>query len=115
MDRVDVVPLAQKKKYLLRSKDQENPQVRIIPQLRARTRFFRLNLMDNSYNAPKDFDIIFCRNVLIYFDRETQEQVINKLCSHLKTGGYFFLGHSESISGIDVPLRPLKPTMFVKI
>lgn len=115
MDRVDVVPLAQKKKYLLRSKDQENPQVRIVPQLRARTRFFRLNLMDNSYNAPKDFDIIFCRNVLIYFDRETQEQVIKKLCSHLKPGGYFFLGHSESISGIDVPLRPLKPTMFVKI
>jgi chemotaxis protein methyltransferase CheR len=115
MDRVDVVPLAQKKKYLLRSKDQENPQVRIVPQLRARTRFFRLNLMDNSYNAPKDFDIIFCRNVLIYFDRETQEQVIRKLCSHLKPGGYFFLGHSESISGIDVPLRPLKPTMFMKI
>jgi chemotaxis protein methyltransferase CheR len=53
--------------------------------------------------------------VLIYFDRETQEKVINKLCMHLKPGGYFFLGHSESISGIDVPLKPLKPTMFVKI
>jgi chemotaxis protein methyltransferase CheR len=115
MDRVDVIPLTQKKKYLLRSKDQENPMVRIVPQLRAKTRFQRLNLMDPSYNVPKDFDIIFCRNVLIYFDRETQEKVINKLCMHLKPGGYFFLGHSESISGIDVPLKPLKPTMFVKI
>lgn len=115
MDRVDVIPLSQKKKYLLRSKDQENPMVRIIPQLRAKTRFQRLNLMDPAYNVPKDFDIIFCRNVLIYFDRETQEKVINKLCMHLKPGGYFFLGHSESISGIDVPLKQLKPTMFVKI
>ena len=115
MDRVDVIPLSQKKKYLLRSKDQENPMVRIVPSLRAKARFQRLNLMDSSYNVPKDFDIIFCRNVLIYFDRETQEKVINKLCMHLKPGGYFFLGHSESISGIDVPLKPLKPTMFVKI
>jgi chemotaxis protein methyltransferase CheR len=115
MDRVDVIPLTQKKKYLLRSKDQENPMVRIVPNLRSKARFQRLNLMDSSYNVPKDFDIIFCRNVLIYFDRETQEKVINKLCMHLKPGGYFFLGHSESISGIDVPLKPLKPTMFVKI
>ncbi len=115
LDRVDVIPLSQKKKYLLRSKDQENPMVRIVPSLRAKARFQRLNLMDTSYNVPKDFDIIFCRNVLIYFDRETQEKVINKLCMHLKPGGYFFLGHSESISGIDVPLKPLKPTMFVKI
>ena len=114
IDRVDVIPISQKKKYLLRSKDQENPMVRIVPNLRAKARFQRLNLMDSSYNVPKDFDIIFCRNVLIYFDRETQEKVINKLCMHLKPGGYFFLGHSESISGIDVPLKPLKPTMFVK-
>lgn len=115
IDRVDVIPISQKKKYLLRSKDQENPMVRIVPNLRAKARFQRLNLMDSSYNVPKDFDIIFCRNVLIYFDRETQEKVINKLCMHLKPGGYFFLGHSESISGIDVPLKLLKPTMFVKI
>ena len=115
MDRVDVIPLAQKKKYLLRSKDTENPTVRIIPELRAKTRFQRLNLMDNSFDVPKDFDLIFCRNVLIYFDRETQEKVINKLCFHLRKGGYFFLGHSESISGYDVPLRQIKPTVFQKI
>jgi len=115
MDRVDVIPLAQKKKYLLRGKDTENPMVRILPELRAKTKFHRLNLMDNSYNVPKEFDIIFCRNVLIYFDRETQEKVINKLCLHLKKGGYLFLGHSESISGYDVPVVQIKPTMFQKI
>jgi chemotaxis protein methyltransferase CheR len=115
LERVDVIPLAQKKKYLLKGKDPEKPIVRIIPELRAKTKFERLNLMDNSYNVPKDFDIIFCRNVLIYFDRETQEKVINKLCMHLKKGGYFFLGHSESVSGINVPLKQIKPTIFERI
>lgn len=116
LSRVDVIPLAQKKKYLLKSKDAVNPTVRIIPELRAKAKFQRLNLMDPIYDdVPKDFDIVFCRNVLIYFDRETQEQVINKLCKHLKVGGYFFLGHSESISGIDVPLKQIKPTMFQRI
>lgn len=116
MERVDVVPLSEKKKYLLRGKDQENPQIRIIPELRAKTRYARLNLIDDIYNGiPKDFDLLFCRNVLIYFDRPTQEKVINKLCAHLRTGGYFFLGHSESISAMDVPLKQIKPTIFQKI
>ncbi len=115
LERVDDIPLSQKKKYLLKGKDTEKPMVRIIPELRAKTKFERLNLMDNSYNVPKEFDIIFCRNVLIYFDRETQEKVINKLCMHLKKGGYFFLGHSESVSGINVPLKQIKPTIFERI
>jgi chemotaxis protein methyltransferase CheR len=115
-ERVDVVPLAEKKKYLLRSKDQENPMIRIVPELRAKTRYARLNLIDDTYSGiPKDFDLLFCRNVLIYFDRPTQEKVINKLCAHLRTGGYFFLGHSESISAMDVPLKQIKPTIFQKI
>ena len=115
LERVDVVPLAQKRKYLLKGKDTTNPQVRIIPEIRSKTSFQRLNLMDNNYDVPGEFDIIFCRNVLIYFDRETQEKVISKLCRHLREGGYFFLGHSESITGYDVPLKQLKPTMFQKV
>lgn len=75
----------------------------------------RLNFMDDFYDVPNNFDIIFCRNVLIYFDRSTQEKVINKLCRHLKPGGYFFLGHSESVTGINVPLKQLKPTVFKRI
>lgn len=115
MERVDIVPLAQKKKYLLKGKDTSNPQVRIIPEIRSKTSFQRLNLMDENYDVPGVFDVIFCRNVLIYFDRETQEKVISKLCRHLRKGGYFFLGHSESITGYDLPLKQLRPTMFQKI
>jgi len=115
IDRLAPVTLNLKRKYLLRNKNKEIKDVRIVPELRKKTSFQRLNLMDTSYPVPKNFDVIFCRNVLIYFDRETQEKVINKLCMHLKPGGYFFLGHSESITGIEVPLKQLQPTVFKRI
>jgi chemotaxis protein methyltransferase CheR len=68
--------------------------------------------MDSVYDVSDTYDVIFCRNVLIYFDRTTQEQVINRLGRHLRPGGYFFIGHSESLSGMDVPLKHVKPTIF---
>jgi chemotaxis protein methyltransferase CheR len=113
-NRIEGIPLQILKKYFLRSKDRTNPTVRLIPEIRKRVSYMRLNLMESVYPVPDMFDVIFCRNVLIYFDRVTQEQVINKLCMHLKSGGYFFLGHSESTTGMVVPLRQIKPTIFVK-
>jgi chemotaxis protein methyltransferase CheR len=113
--RVEVLPTSLKKRYLLKSKDRTNPTVRIIPELRHKISYQRLNFMDNHYNVPENFDIVFCRNVLIYFDRDTQEKVINRLCSKLKPNGYFFLGHSESITNFNVPLKQLKPTIFKRI
>jgi chemotaxis protein methyltransferase CheR len=71
--------------------------------------------MSDVYNLTDSFDVIFCRNVLIYFNRETQEQVINKLCIKLKKGGYLFIGHSESILGMNLPLEQIKPTIFRRI
>lgn len=114
-ERIMNLPMELKKKYFLRSKDRSKPLVRVIPDLRKRASFMRLNFMDNNYNVNEKFDIIFCRNVLIYFDRDTQQQVISKLCNNLKSGGYFFLGHSESITGMNVPLVQLKPTVFMKV
>ena len=114
-ERVANIPMDLKKKYLLRSKDRSKPTVRIVPELRKKTSYKRLNFIEEQYNEINDtFDIIFCRNVLIYFERPTQEKVINRLCTKLKKGGYFFLGHSESITGLDVPLVQLKPTVFMK-
>jgi len=110
--KVDMVPMEMKKRYFLRSKNRVNPTVRIVPDLQENLRFQYLNLMDSVYDISETFDVIFCRNVLIYFDRVTQEKVINRLCRHLRSGGYFFIGHSESLSGMDVPLDHLKPTIF---
>ncbi len=114
-ERVVNIPMEIKKKYFLRSKNRTKPTVRIIPELRKKASYQRLNFMDENYNINEYFDVIFCRNVLIYFDRPTQQKVINKLSTKLKTGGYFFLGHSESITGMEVPLVQLKPTVFMKV
>lgn len=113
--RVEPIPNTLLKKYFLKHKDPEKKIVRVIPKLRNKTSYQRLNFMDDYYNIQDTYDLIFCRNVLIYFDRETQEKVINRLCTKLKTGGYFFLGHSESITGFNVPLQNIKPTVFRKI
>lgn len=115
MEKVFNIPESYKKKYLLKSKDSQKKLVRVKPHLRTKVNFFRFNLIDPVYKAPNDFDIVFCRNTLIYFERNTQESVINKLCTHLKPGGYFILGHSESITNMNVPLKNIRPTIFRKI
>ncbi len=114
-ERVANIPLETKRKYLLRSKDRKNPTVKIGSLLRSKVRFGRLNFMDNTYDIADTFDVVFCRNVLIYFDRETQEKVIQKLCTKLRPDGYFFLGHSESIMNMQVPLKQIKPTIFRRV
>jgi len=98
------LPAAWRQRYLMRSKQRQRPLVRIVPELRQRVSFGRLNFMDASYSVPGPFDIVFFRNVLIYFDRATQEQVVNRCCAHLRPGGYLFIGHGESLSGLDTPM-----------
>ncbi len=114
-ERVSIIPTETKRKYFLRSKDRTNPTVKVAQHIRKKVRFGRLNFMDTTYDVPETFDVVFCRNVLIYFDRETQERVIDKLCGKLRSGGYFFLGHSESIMNMNLPLRQIKPTIFQRI
>jgi chemotaxis protein methyltransferase CheR len=109
---LEPVPEPLHRRYVKRSKDPAKALVRVAPELRSKLRFGRLNLMDETYGAPKGLDVIFCRNVLIYFNRPTQDQVIRKLCSHLRPGGYLVLGHSETLTGGGLPLRPVGPSMF---
>lgn len=114
-EKLSNVPIALKRKYMLKSKDTLKPTIRMGKHLRSKISYQRLNFMDDHYNIANYFDIIFCRNVIIYFDRDTQERVINKLCSKLNPGGYFFLGHSESLSNMQAPLKHIKPTIFQKV
>jgi len=114
MDRVINIPLAVKQKYFLKSKDTVKPAVRIIPELRKKVNYAHINLMDKMLSTPSQFDIIFCRNVLIYFDRQTQEEVIRKLANKLVPDGYLFIGHSESLLQMDLPLTLLQQTIYKK-
>lgn len=112
--KVDPVPHYMRRKYLLRGKDKKNDIVRIIPELRSRVHFKWVNLKAKTFNIDKMMDIIFCRNVIIYFSRETQLMVIKNLCKQLKTGGYLFMGHSETLSGFSLPLKQVSTTIYRK-
>ena len=114
LERIDPVATPFRKKYLLKGRDKKNPEVRIVPELRQRIRFGRLNFMDDDFGLREKVDIIFCRNVIIYFDKPTQEKLMGKFCRYLNSGGYLFLGHSESLHGYDIPLVPVAPTIYRK-
>lgn len=111
---ISAIPYEQKKLYFLKSTDRTSPKVRIKPELRSCVSFRRLNLMDPSYNVRETFQVIFCRNVLIYFDKPTQEAIISKLIRHLEPDGFLFLGHSETILSMDLPLKTVAPTVYRK-
>jgi chemotaxis protein methyltransferase CheR len=111
-ERTGPVSIDLKKKYLLRSKDRKEGLVRVTPELRNKVQFRWLNFMDDNFGLQDKFDIIFCRNVIIYFDRPTQEGLLRRFCGHLSTGGHLFLGHSETLSGQGLPLRAVYPTVY---
>lgn len=115
MDSISTLSYDLKHRYFLRSRDEENQQVRVNALTRNKVSFARLNFMDDDYSISSLKNIIFCRNVLIYFDKSTQETVVRKLTNYLVPGGYLFLGHSETIFGMDLPLKNVAPTVFRKI
>ncbi len=115
IERVSPVPISYRKKYLLRSKDPKRTDVRIKKELRAKVEFIRLNFMDEHFPFEGYFDVIFCRNVIIYFDRETQERILGNMCRHLRSGGNLILGHSETLTGMSLPLRGLAPTVYERL
>ncbi len=111
---VDPVPVELKRRYFMRSRDPDSQTLRIVPELRQRVEFRRLNFMDASFGLPQMVDAIFCRNVIIYFDRQTQEQILQKLARQLVPGGYMFVGHAESLHDMDLPLLPVAPALYRK-
>lgn len=115
MDDIEDLPFDMKKRYFLKSKDEGARLVRLKKEIRDRVSFERLNFMDSYYPINDEKQIIFCRNALIYFDKPTQGEVIRKLIEHLVPGGYLFLGHSETIFGLDLPLKTVGPTIFKKL
>lgn len=111
-EQVEPVPAHLRRRYVLEPKDPARQDIRIAPELRRRVAFGRLNLIDESYPIDEAFHLIFCRNVLIYFDKKTQEEVVLRLCEKLLPGGYLFLGHSESITGFRHDLTQVAGTVF---
>jgi chemotaxis protein methyltransferase CheR len=108
------VPQTLRRKYFMRSRDPQSNLLRVVPEVRALVEFRRLNFMDADFGITDSPEIIFCRNVIIYFDRPTQVRLLEKLTRQLAPGGYFFAGHSESLQGMDLPLVPVAPSVYRK-
>ena len=99
-EKVEPVPSRYRYKYLMRGKGDMKGCHKVVPELRNKVEFQVLNFMDPSFKIETKMDIIFCRNVIIYFDRKTQEKLFQKIRNHFKPNGYLFTGHSESLEGI---------------
>lgn len=114
-DEIEPVSMNLRKKYFLKSKNRKKALVRVIPELRQKVKFRQLNLMDDDFQLREPMDIIFCRNVIIYFDKKTQENLILRLCRHLRSGGYLFMGHSEVLNCQNLPVVSIAPAVYRKI
>lgn len=114
-ERIAPVPVELQRKYLLRGKDRTQQRYRVVPELRKLVKFRMLNFMDGDFGFREPIDIIFCRNVIIYFDKKTQEELLRKFCACLTSKGFIFMGHSETLFGMDLPLVQVAPTIYRKI
>lgn len=112
--QVQPIPIELRKKYLLRSRRAGEALVKMGPELRHRIAFERLNLMADKFSLPDKMDVIFCRNVMIYFNNQLREELVAKFEESLFNGGYLFVGHSESLNGIKTTLKQVAPMIYQK-
>jgi chemotaxis protein methyltransferase CheR len=104
-----------RRKYFMRSREPGSERVRVVPELRRSIEFRRLNFMEDDYGVPEKVDAIFCRNVIIYFDRATQERILLKLAHCLLPGGYLFVGHAETLHDMNLPIVPVAPALYRRV
>lgn len=112
-ERVRPVSPMQKNKYLLKTRDRKEKLYEVGDSLRKMINFQYLNLMEG-WPVKGPIDFIFCRNVMIYFDKSTQCRLVNRYWELLDSGGLLFTGHSESLTGIDHKFDYIQPTIYMK-
>ena len=112
-ERIECLPDEWKRRYLQIGHGEWAGYYRLKSSLTSRLRYEQINLL-GAYQQPHQFEVIFCRNVMIYFDRPTQEQLVNQLSRFLVPKGYLLIGHSESLNGLSVPLNCLRPSIYQK-
>ena len=111
--RIDPVPPAQRNKYLTVNRNKEQKVYQVNQSLRDMIIFRYMNLMQD-WPVKPPLDFIFCRNVMIYFDKSTQEKLVNRYWDMLDNGGVLFTGHSESLTGITHKFKYVRPTIYLK-
>jgi chemotaxis protein methyltransferase CheR len=111
--RLGRMPVEQQGRYLMRGTGGAPGSFQVKPEVRSLITFRRINLMED-FSHVGTFEVIFCRNVMIYFDQKTQQSLVNRLSAQLAPGGYLLIGHAESLSGIEHGLRYIRPATYRK-
>jgi len=106
------VPPQFKRKYFMRGKGTFEGHHRVVPELRKKVTFRQLNFMDADFGIRTRMSVVFCRNVVIYFDRQTQVEFFGKIFHHLDPGGFLFIGSSETLFGISESFTSVGPTVY---
>jgi chemotaxis protein methyltransferase CheR len=114
IDQHREIPERYLKAYMLKGVDRQQGKMKAGPTIRALVRFARVNLNNDVYPVGGPFDVIFCRNVLIYFDAQAKVRVVERLTEYLAPGGYLVLGQVESATGLTDRLRAVGPTVYVR-
>ena len=113
-EKIQKVPDNYQKHYFRKvNSGGDRAEYEVAPNLKSIITFRRLNLKE-SFPFKGPFDYVFCRNVMIYFDKKTQEALIQKIANYLSSGGYLFVGHSESLMGLSHPLSYVRPAVYRK-
>jgi len=112
-ERIHSLPKGLVKKYFLKGDHRYEDYVKIKDQVKRYVQFKRINLMDR-FNFKEPFDCIFCRNVMIYFDKKTQSDLVNRLYQCMGKGGVLMIGHSESLTGISHSFQYVRPAIYRK-
>ncbi|MBN1514033.1 MAG: protein-glutamate O-methyltransferase [Phycisphaerae bacterium] len=110
--RVGTVPADLRHRYFQKVIHDDQACLQVIPEVRRLITFARFNLMMTTFPFRNGFNVVFCRNVMIYFDRPTQTALVNRIAQTLHPGGYLMIGHSESLNGIQHPLSYVEPTVY---
>ena len=108
----DPIPPGLRQKYTMNGHGSQAGHFRIVPELRERVTFKHVNLIELDWGAPGEMNVIFCRNVMIYFDKKTRREIISRFKGHVKGDGYLFIGHSETLGDIDHQFSQVKPTVY---
>jgi len=108
------IPPILRQKYTMEGSGHQQGRFRIVPELRQRIRFGHFNLIDRNWDIPAEMDLIFCRNVMIYFDKKTRRAIVSRFGQKLRAGGHFFIGHSESLSDLQSDFVQVRPTVYTR-
>jgi chemotaxis protein methyltransferase CheR len=112
IDQVEKLSPLRRKQFFHRGVGANAGKARVVPELRKTIHFFQQNLLDNSYAIEPGLDIVFCRNVMIYFDKPTQEVILKRILRLMKSDGWYIAGHSENFSHLSHFMRPMGKTIY---